>query len=433
MAKTYNRMNIEIGKPINSIGIHPVEGDTNSRYLDVSLYNNGVPINLTGERVRINFLKENGLSFFNQGEITDAAAGRCQFALTNEILSDAKAVKAQISIWNAGGEILSTEVFNILVSESIRNDEAVESENEFGVLVVLFQEIQNALDTMKHISDGFGEPGDKAAEYGVDTFWGILETLAQRGDVESVLEQKIKADLNSTVGTSDFNPLDKMLSQIIGGRQEFTSDGTFVVPDDITKIKITACGGGAGGEGGNGSYKYGGGGGGGADCVFKKEVIVTPRQSISITVGKGGRGYDRPTTTHAESGTSTVVGDLLTLAGGLAPVSLSVGGMAGGSGGGKGGDGYNGGTQSSTLQDGEDGLIGKGGKAGTGGNTSGGGGGGSLGDGGNGYTSNGELATNGGYGAGGGGGSNNTSSSIVYNGGNGGDGIVIIEWGLAAL
>lgn len=213
MAKTYNRLELDVNKKPNSIGIRPVQNDTKSRYLDVCLYENGVPINLTGEQVRITFRKADGSTFFNQGEVTDATAGRCQFALTNEILSEAKAVESQISVWNASGQILSTQVFEIYVTAAIPWTDAVESENEYGVLVVLFQEIQDALDTMHKIATTFGEPGDKAAEYGVDTFWGILEMLAQRGDVESALQNKIKAYLNSTVGTSGFQSLDKMLEQ----------------------------------------------------------------------------------------------------------------------------------------------------------------------------------------------------------------------------
>ena len=96
MAKTYNRLEIDVNKKPNSIGIRPVQHDTKSRYLDVCLYENGVPINLTGEQVRITFRKADGSTFFNQGEVTDANEGRCQFALTNEILSEAKAVEAQI-------------------------------------------------------------------------------------------------------------------------------------------------------------------------------------------------------------------------------------------------------------------------------------------------------------------------------------------------
>lgn len=211
MAKTYNRLELDVNKKPNSIGIRPVQHDTKSRYLDVCLYENGVPINLTGEQVRITFRKADGSTFFNQGEVTDATAGRCQFALTNEILSEAKAVEAQISVWNAGGQILSTQVFEIYVTAAIPWTDAVESENEYGVLVVLFQEIQDALDTMHKIAAAFGEPGDKAAEYGVDTFWGILEMLAQRGDVEGALEKKIKAYLNSTIGTSGFQSMDNLI------------------------------------------------------------------------------------------------------------------------------------------------------------------------------------------------------------------------------
>ena len=216
MAKTYNRLEIDVNKKPNSIGIRPVQNDTKSRYLDVCLYENGVPINLTGEQVRITFRKADGSTFFNQGEVTDAKTGRCQFALTNEILSEAKAVQAQISVWNAGGQILSTQVFEIYVTAAIPWTDSVESENEYGVLVVLFQEIQGALDTMHKIAAAFGEPGEKAAEYGVDTFWGILETLAQRGDVGAAMETYIKSAINSTLKTQYFKSLDQMLSSKAG-------------------------------------------------------------------------------------------------------------------------------------------------------------------------------------------------------------------------
>lgn len=192
MAKTFNRMRIDVNEKPNSICINPVQNDTQSRYLDVSLYNNGLPIDLTGEVVRINFKKEDGTTFFNQGEITNAAEGRCQFALTNEVLSEAKTLKAQISIWSGEGEILSTQVFLIRVTESIRNDEEVESTNEFGVLVVLFQEIQNSLDLMQTIAENFGEPGEKAAEFEAETFWQMLEVLASRADTENILKKYIR-------------------------------------------------------------------------------------------------------------------------------------------------------------------------------------------------------------------------------------------------
>ncbi len=426
MAKTYNRLEIEIGKPINSIGIRPVAGDTNSRYLDVSLYDNGVPINLTGHQVRINYLKSKGLSFFNQGEITDAAAGRCQFALTNDVISDVQTLKAQISIWGGDSEILSTETFNIYVSENIRCDEAVEGTNEFGALVVLFNEIQNALDLMQAIHYGFGEPGTKAAEYGVNTLWGILEILAGRTDVESVLIDYIKSAINSTLGTGSVSPLNEMLLNNIlpmftNGVQIFTSNGTFTVPKGINKIWVTAFGG-----GGGGSHR----GGQGGDYIVHRVYPVSPLQKINITIGKGGTG--RTDSAEATNGGSTIVGNLVTVLGGNAGNNT--------------GDdwvrtirGAKGGYRSSDSSKGEYGentefaLGGLGGISISSSLVGGGGGGAGYGNGGNGGDGDYSPGTggNGGIGAGGGGYAEVISSSNPNKpgiGGNGGDGIVIIEW-----
>ena len=398
MAKTYNRLEIDVNKKPNSIGIRPVQNDTKSRYLDVCLYENGVPIDLTSEQVRITFRKADGSTFFNQGEVTDAAAGRCQFALTNEILSEAKAVESQISVWNAGGQILSTQVFEIYVTAAIPWTDAVESENEYGVLVVLFQEIQGALDTMHKIAAAFGEPGDKAAEYGVDTFWGILETLAGRGDVESALEKKIKAYLNSTVGTSGFQSMDKLITDTWGGMREYTSAGTYSlkIPDNVTVIKITACGGG------------GGGGGGSTNSV---------------------------STNNGTNGGATVVGNLVTLAGGnggiggqtdtVPPTTASVG-----DGSGRGGVGSSAESSGNIISDshGGDGIVdfpffGAGGKCSSSSkyNRGGGGGGGSLGSGGTGDNTT-TPANAGNKGGGGAGGYGCSASHTVGRGGNGGSG-----------
>lgn len=429
MAKTYNRLEIDVNKKPNSIGIRPVQNDTKSRYLDVCLYENGVAINLTGEQVRITFRKADGSTFFNQGEVTDATAGRCQFALTNEILSEAKAVEAQISVWNAGGEVLSTQVFEIYVSAAIPWTDAVESENEYGVLVVLFQEIQGALDTMHKIATTFGEPGDKAAEYGVDTFWGILEFLAQRGDMESALQNKITAYLNSTVGTSDFLPLDTLIRAIIGDKKAFETPGafTFTVPPGVARLQIIAAGaGGGGGGGGTGTYYYYGAGGGGGGACIKTIIETTPGTVFSGTIGAGGAGGAAGSIgLQGETGGSTVINSIVTLPGGTGGVggrnSVAVGGTAGGTGGGDGGSGTTKETTPTSYS--QPGLLGQGGVTPES-TRAGGGGGGSYGNGGDGITESAAAAINGTKGGGGGGSAYNRGA-----GGNGGNGIVEFRWG----
>ena len=417
MAKTYNRLEIDVNKKPNSIGIRPVQNDTKSRYLDVCLYENGVPIDLTGEQVRITFRKADGSTFFNQGEVTDAAAGRCQFALTNEILSEAKAVETQISVWNVGGQILSTQVFEIYVTAAIPWTDSVESENEYGVLVVLFQEIQDALDTMHKIAAAFGEPGDKAAEYGVDTFWGILETLAGRGDVEGALQNKIKAYLNSTVGTSGFQSLDKILDKAINERSAvITSNTTFKIPPGVEVINVLFATS-AGEDGETGSGLSAGAGGDAGRFIINFPYPVKGLSTLPITVGSG----------------NTIIGSLITL--------LKGSGVTGGAAGAR-----------SSPYTGEGGKIpdelkamwgailvaGAGGErgysygyGGTGGKglcCSGGGGGGASGSGGN-TDQSGEDATGFGCGGGGCGGKDNYGNGDKNRvPGKGSPGIVILAW-----
>ena len=191
------------------------------------------------------------------------------------------------------------------------------------------------------------------------------------------------------------------------GTQTFTSDGTFTVPDGVTTLLVTAFG--AGGSG----YNYDGGQGG--DFVIRKAFMVTPNDSLSITVGKGNLNND---------GGATVIGNLITLAGG-----------------GKGGKKRNhkgalGGTTVNRVEvAAQNTVFAHGGLRGTDNTSSSGGSGGSGGgagygrggDGANGNTEyyvgfNGE---NGGIGAGGGGGG---YGSRIGTPGIGGNGIVIIEW-----
>lgn len=466
MAITKTKLLIEISQNINTIAT-AVQLDGNSRFLDVCLHDKGLPIDLTEHVVRIHVRKPDGKTVFNQGEITDAAAGRCQFALTAEMLSEAKELKAQISIWNSDTEILSTNVFKILVTESLRNDEEVEASNEFGVLVVLFTEIQSALELMRELVSAFGEPGEMAETYGVDTFWEMLEHLAAGADVRQVLKENI----NSTMDTEEFATLDELIlrSVVPHGVQEFKASGTFVVPDGVHKILVTACGGGGGGGGraSASSGKYGSGaGGGGASLIYKKEFNVTPGTSIPITIGLGGTGGE--ITKKGNNGGSTIIGNLVTLYGGYGGSSGTtstssagigtVGGSAG-AGAGAGGAGgsmnvkgsnggdsvifsvlkplefineYKAGSVGTSGVDAGSGYLTYGGEGGkqtehSQGNPGGGGGGGCIGNGGAGRfngSSTTILEATGGYGAGGGGGGYGEYGV----GGNGGNGIVIIEW-----
>lgn len=230
----------------------------------------------------------------------------------------------------------------------------------------------------------------------------------------------IKYAMNSSLGKGDlFAPIDEIVR---GGVQTFVSNGTFTVPRGVTKIYITACGGGGGGAGDAAVVN----GGSGADFIVRKAYKVTPKQKIQVTVGKGGTGGGKA----GQNGTATVIGNLITLAGGLGGTINSEGIRTPGSGnGGYGGYGCSADSEQALGDSGQSSSCAPGGTAMVlSGSSSypsynGGGGGASLGRGGDGgyhRKSDSKSATAGLQGGGGGG---------DYDvGGKGGDGIVIIEW-----
>lgn len=303
-----------------------------------------------------------------------------------------------------------------------------------------------------------------AAQGAIDAINQALGSVAQESTLQGVATdvEGISGLIGATADTGGSTTAGSVmgkLNQLVGsaglsGFQEFTTPGafSFTVPAGVTLVSLTACGGGGGGAAGvcsnsSGSLKRGGGGGGGGAAVFGKKVSVTPGQTISGTVGAGGAGgtfyvYGYNASSNGASGGATIIGEILTLAGGggcLAKSdlsSISFGGVEGGEGGGRGG---NGGAQvNQQASNGGGGVWGPGGKGANGIALGGGGGGGSIGLGGNGSSKNsdttegGNLSSPGNLGGGGGGGfgldpNGETSGG---NGADGGDGYVKFSWGV---
>ena len=201
MAKTYNKLNIEINQKVTDI-ITAVQDDTNSRYLDVQLFDNGTPINLTGQEVCIFLKKPDGTNIWNDGEVTNATEGRCQFLLTTQTLAVCGVLETQISIWQNNEEILSTEIFKIFVTKSLRSDGSIESSNEYGSLVVLFQNIYEALDLMTEMVQSFGTAGAVAQGIPVTTFWQMLEAV-YTVNAEALANASVSEVLNRMGLTND--------------------------------------------------------------------------------------------------------------------------------------------------------------------------------------------------------------------------------------
>lgn len=209
-----------------------------------------------------------------------------------------------------------------------------------------------------------------------------------------------------------------------------TSSQTVTVPDWVAEIYISGCaaggGGGAGaGAAGSGFVGSGGGGGGAGQSVIRKKFAVTPGMVISVTIGAAGTPGTKSSTGqdggNGGDGGNTVVGNLLTLAGGKGGKG-GINRISGNAAGSPGGIGYPDGGYGSDSTAGN-----ASGDGGAGGNSIFGGAG-CPGRGGREGGMDGKSAN--GYGAGGGagGGSYTAASGNGGAGGAGAPGLVIIEW-----
>ncbi|KXL53371.1 hypothetical protein CLNEO_13420 [Anaerotignum neopropionicum] len=183
MAQVYKKLEIDVNKEVTAI-ITAVQNDASSRYLDVVLLDGSTAINLTGHEVRIYGKKADDKEFYNNGEITNATAGRCQFELTSQALAVAQDLEVQIIIFKDNVEILSTQPFKIHVVASLISSGAVESSNEYGALVVLYQNLYEAYDLMTDMVQNMGTKGTIATERNLDTFWQMLEYMAEYLDTD---------------------------------------------------------------------------------------------------------------------------------------------------------------------------------------------------------------------------------------------------------
>lgn len=195
--------------------------------------------------------------------------------------------------------------------------------------------------------DGFtkGDPqtGTPATEVSPD----ILDAMQE--EICAVIED---LDSGGTLDKSKNNQLVTAIKDIFNKqklsvtRSVFDAVGvqTFIVPDKVTKVRVTVVGGGGGGGSAVSSANYNAAaGGGGAGGISKKTITVSPGQSISVTIGAGGNGATQASPT-AMSGGSSSFGEFCSATGGGAgnsssALTTSSTSGAGGSGGiGSGGD-----------------------------------------------------------------------------------------------
>ncbi len=231
--QVYNKVTIDVKRKFNDI-ITAKQNDTKSRYLDVILVDNGVILDLTGHEVRIYGRKADGKEFYNEGIITDSKKGRCQFELTTQALALAQDLSVEIVVFKDNTEILSTLPFTIHVVKSLMSDNTVESSNEYGALVVLYQNLYEAYALMTEMVEKIGTPGEKAQELNLNTMFQVWDWLVeyQENNTTAGAMEKLNSIISS-IGTSGDSGTDTVFGKINNGFKKYYS-----ISSDNIKFKI---------------------------------------------------------------------------------------------------------------------------------------------------------------------------------------------------
>lgn len=106
----------------------------------------------------------------------------------------------------------------------------------------------------------------------------------KRIEITTAANEKVKFVI------SDGDAGDDRVISIAPRTVKFSTSGSYVVPADVTLLKVIGIGPGGGGGGGHTAVGGGGGGGGGSSLPMTQFIAVTPGETLLITIPAGGVG-----------------------------------------------------------------------------------------------------------------------------------------------
>lgn len=183
------KINLEINEDFHDL-IKVKQNDT-ARYLLFNLLDNGVPFSLENKTVRVYGVKPDGTKVFNNLTIINAARGLAELQLTTQMLIKPGCLKLELVIYEAT-DVLSTTKFDINIISCLRDDEAIESTNEFSALTLGLSKL------------------DEWDKYFKETSGAIEEKYTERlNGIDSSLEDKVNKEQGKGLSTNDYDNVAK--------------------------------------------------------------------------------------------------------------------------------------------------------------------------------------------------------------------------------
>lgn len=125
----------------NHITIPSVQCDSNIRFATIKVVNNGKKVDITNYRIAIACKKPDGKIILNDCEKIESKIGLVRFEVTEQIGSVAGMVECELRIYGKGNACLTSQPFNIEVTEPILDATTVVSSNEFRALTKAMSEM----------------------------------------------------------------------------------------------------------------------------------------------------------------------------------------------------------------------------------------------------------------------------------------------------
>ena len=167
-----------------------LQGEINSRFLEITITDKGSFFNLTGKTVMVYMTKPDGKIIFNSCSVVDAPNGKINVPLTSQ-MSIVSGIIKDFEIHIIGSDKTRLKITGVClkIKETANADEAIESTNEFTALIEALSKVDGSLEYVEEFL--------KEKEQ---------EINALKQNAEALIEQ-IKKDGNQAIQgvTQEFN------------------------------------------------------------------------------------------------------------------------------------------------------------------------------------------------------------------------------------
>ena len=162
MQKVVHRLRLDLERPGIQAVSYMRKGDTLSRRMVLSLYEQGKPYRIEdGVTARIRGKKSDGTILYNDCFVQD----NCIVVdVTTQMLAALGEVECELNLYGTSNAILTTPRFSIVVEDVLIADGQLESQNEFTAMTKATEEMKSLYETVDEAykSGAFkGEKGDK--------------------------------------------------------------------------------------------------------------------------------------------------------------------------------------------------------------------------------------------------------------------------------